>query len=327
MWWTKTIFTDGAYSGGPRRIDSSAPQPARVMIAGRVGVAGCAASEGATGGLVMNARCRSVTAPPRRAAQLDHRRVVRPRRRLVHERRPRRPRAALRRRAPPAGRRPFQLAPTSWNVRGASDRRRQPRRRPVDRRDPHRRSPSRTRRTRAEGETSPSAAVASIAAQMRRVIRRIGEPEDRVTIACGPQPRRFPCSGWMTPNLRHNPLNGAPVLIVPGRASRPGATGRTTRVGEARSCPFCEGHERETPPEVDVDAAEGTRARHAGLEGARRPQQVSGDSRPRGGDPRPGASDRARRRLAAAGRGGRRACGAAAARCIAATATPTCWPG
>ena len=22
-------------------------------------------------------------------------------------------------------------------------------------------------------------------------------------------------------------------------------------------CPFCEGHERETPPEVDVDAAEG----------------------------------------------------------------------
>jgi len=61
----------------------------------------------------------------------------------------------------------------------------------------------------------------------------------------------------MTPDLRHNPLNGAPVLIVPGRASRPGATGRTTRVGEARSCPFCEVHERETPPEVDVDAAEG----------------------------------------------------------------------
>jgi len=61
----------------------------------------------------------------------------------------------------------------------------------------------------------------------------------------------------MTPDLRHNPLNGAPVLIVPGRASRPGATGRTTRVGEARTCPFCEGHERQTPPEGDVDAAEG----------------------------------------------------------------------
>jgi UDPglucose--hexose-1-phosphate uridylyltransferase len=61
----------------------------------------------------------------------------------------------------------------------------------------------------------------------------------------------------MTPDLRLNPLNGAPVLIVPGRASRPGATGRTTRVGAARTCPFCEGHERETPPEVDVDASEG----------------------------------------------------------------------
>jgi UDPglucose--hexose-1-phosphate uridylyltransferase len=57
----------------------------------------------------------------------------------------------------------------------------------------------------------------------------------------------------MTPDLRRNPLNGAPVLIVPGRASRPGATGRTTRVGAARTCPFCEGHERETPPEVEVD--------------------------------------------------------------------------
>lgn len=59
----------------------------------------------------------------------------------------------------------------------------------------------------------------------------------------------------MTPDLRRNPLNGAPVLIVPGRASRPGATGRTTRVGEARTCPFCEGHELETPPEVEVDVA------------------------------------------------------------------------
>ena len=88
------------------------------MIAGRAGVAGCTASEGATGGLVMNARCRSVTAPPpeRRSCTIvassvhvgdsctsgDH---------GVH--------------APPSPARtsrrpsPFQLAPTSWNVRGA----------------------------------------------------------------------------------------------------------------------------------------------------------------------------------------------------------------
>jgi UDPglucose--hexose-1-phosphate uridylyltransferase len=40
------------------------------------------------------------------------------------------------------------------------------------------------------------------------------------------------------------------VLVVPGRAGRPGATGRTTRVGDAATCPFCEGHEQLTPPEV-----------------------------------------------------------------------------
>ena len=38
--------------------------------------------------------------------------------------------------------------------------------------------------------------------------------------------------------------------MVPGRASRPGATGRTTRVGDAEHCPFCEGHEAMTPPET-----------------------------------------------------------------------------
>jgi UDPglucose--hexose-1-phosphate uridylyltransferase len=40
------------------------------------------------------------------------------------------------------------------------------------------------------------------------------------------------------------------VLIVPGRAGRPGAMGRTTRVSGAATCPFCEGHEALTPPEV-----------------------------------------------------------------------------
>jgi UDPglucose--hexose-1-phosphate uridylyltransferase len=44
------------------------------------------------------------------------------------------------------------------------------------------------------------------------------------------------------------------VLFTPGRAGRPGATGRTTRVDDARDCPFCEGHEGLTPPEVDAFA-------------------------------------------------------------------------
>ena len=38
--------------------------------------------------------------------------------------------------------------------------------------------------------------------------------------------------------------------MVPGRAGRPGATGRTTRSGDPATCPFCEGHEALTPPEL-----------------------------------------------------------------------------
>jgi UDPglucose--hexose-1-phosphate uridylyltransferase len=49
------------------------------------------------------------------------------------------------------------------------------------------------------------------------------------------------------------------VLIVPGRASRPGAMGRTTPVAPAADCPFCEGHESLTPPEVDADPSDGRR--------------------------------------------------------------------
>jgi UDPglucose--hexose-1-phosphate uridylyltransferase len=50
--------------------------------------------------------------------------------------------------------------------------------------------------------------------------------------------------------LRQNPLTGERVLVVPGRAGRPGATGRTVRTGDPSTCPFCEGHEGLTPPEL-----------------------------------------------------------------------------
>ena len=39
-------------------------------------------------------------------------------------------------------------------------------------------------------------------------------------------------------------------MVAPGRSSRPGAQGRTTRIADAATCPFCEGHEAMTPPEV-----------------------------------------------------------------------------
>jgi UDPglucose--hexose-1-phosphate uridylyltransferase len=60
--------------------------------------------------------------------------------------------------------------------------------------------------------------------------------------------------------IRVNPLTGERVLTVPGRARRPGAIGRTTRVDDAAVCPFCEGHEQLTPPEVDAFGAPGRAA-------------------------------------------------------------------
>src|SRR5262249_57604858 len=44
------------------------------------------------------------------------------------------------------------------------------------------------------------------------------------------------------PEWRFDPLSGRRVLIAPDRADRPMRPGV--------SCPFCEGHESETPPEV-----------------------------------------------------------------------------
>jgi UDPglucose--hexose-1-phosphate uridylyltransferase len=51
-------------------------------------------------------------------------------------------------------------------------------------------------------------------------------------------------------DLRRSPLTGVPVIVAPGRSARPGALGRTTRIADAATCPFCEGHEAMTPPEV-----------------------------------------------------------------------------
>jgi UDPglucose--hexose-1-phosphate uridylyltransferase len=41
-------------------------------------------------------------------------------------------------------------------------------------------------------------------------------------------------------------------VLAPGRSRRPGAQGRTTRIADAATCPFCEGHEEMTPPEVQA---------------------------------------------------------------------------
>jgi UDPglucose--hexose-1-phosphate uridylyltransferase len=51
--------------------------------------------------------------------------------------------------------------------------------------------------------------------------------------------------------LRRDELSGRWVLLAPGRAARPHTFEKATGAPEPRHvCPFCPGHERETPPEV-----------------------------------------------------------------------------
>lgn len=51
--------------------------------------------------------------------------------------------------------------------------------------------------------------------------------------------------------LRVDPLTGTLVIVAPGRAARPDTfAAQTERDDATRACPFCPGHERETPPET-----------------------------------------------------------------------------
>jgi UDPglucose--hexose-1-phosphate uridylyltransferase len=54
------------------------------------------------------------------------------------------------------------------------------------------------------------------------------------------------------PEIRIDQLTGLRAILAPGRADRPGAFERSTvpPAGAGAECPFCEGHEDRTPPEV-----------------------------------------------------------------------------
>ena len=45
--------------------------------------------------------------------------------------------------------------------------------------------------------------------------------------------------------IERNPITGAPIIVAPERASRPNEFGKA-----ADRCPFCPGHEADTPPEI-----------------------------------------------------------------------------
>ena len=77
------------------------------------------------------------------------------------------------------------------------------------------------------------------------------DPTPRATTAANPRDAGTPAS----PNeLRQDPLTGRWVTIATGRAARPGSFARPTpAVRGALGCPFCEGNEHLTPPEVEAD--------------------------------------------------------------------------
>jgi UDPglucose--hexose-1-phosphate uridylyltransferase len=62
--------------------------------------------------------------------------------------------------------------------------------------------------------------------------------------------------------LRRNPVSGKLVIVAPARAQRPAGEKRAGDVSP--QCPFCEGHEAMTPPEVDAVRPAGGGADTAG---------------------------------------------------------------
>lgn len=69
-----------------------------------------------------------------------------------------------------------------------------------------------------------------------------------------------------TPEVRIDQLTGLRTLLAPGRAERPSGSGSAPDSGRrpaaepAAACPFCPGHESETPPEVWANRPEGSGA-------------------------------------------------------------------
>jgi UDPglucose--hexose-1-phosphate uridylyltransferase len=82
-----------------------------------------------------------------------------------------------------------------------------------------------------------------------------GYGEDRRALTPGRRGSRGPTVGRPyapgVPELRRDQLTGEVVLLAPGRAARPHTVrGAVPGSNEARRCPFCPGHEADTPPEV-----------------------------------------------------------------------------
>ncbi|MBI4594757.1 MAG: galactose-1-phosphate uridylyltransferase [Candidatus Tectomicrobia bacterium] len=59
--------------------------------------------------------------------------------------------------------------------------------------------------------------------------------------------------------LRRDPISGGWVIIAPNRGKRPSDFGSVKDSKKGGFCPFCEGHEKETPPEIKAYRSLGTK--------------------------------------------------------------------
>ena len=135
----------------------------------------------------------------------------------------------------------------------------------------------------------PDRAAAALPADAARA-RLLAVDDDRLPGADRPDRRRSSSGSTAAPELR---AAGRPAL-GPARRGRAGA-GAAARAparpsssrrppSELESCPFCEGREERTPPEM-LALPPRSRAGHAGLAGARRPEPLPGLRAPGGRRP------------------------------------------
>ena len=68
----------------------------------------------------------------------------------------------------------------------------------------------------------------------------------------------------MIPELRKDPISGRWVIISTNRGKRPSDFGRMVEQRRGGFCPFCEGNESTTPPEIMSYRASNTKANDPG---------------------------------------------------------------
>ena len=68
------------------------------------------------------------------------------------------------------------------------------------------------------------------------------------------------------PELRKDPVIGRWVIIATERAKRPDQFGVQPQESEEKVCPFCEGNESQTPPEIYSIRQKNTSKNTPGLE-------------------------------------------------------------